>query len=111
MATLLTGIGPNDRAKLTEYLDAIRDIERRIQIAEEQSDREVPAFERPVGVPVSFEEYAKLMFDLQVLVYQTDLTRVITFAMGREGPFGSRAYPELGIADLPPYALAPPEQS
>ncbi len=100
MAILLTGIGPSDRAKLTEYLDAVRDIERRIQIAEEQSNREVPAFERPEGVPVALEEYVKLMFDLQVLAYQTDLTRVITFAMGREGPFGSRAYPELGISDL-----------
>ncbi len=99
-ARLLAGIGPSDRAKLTEYFDAVRDIERRIQIAEEQSNREVPAFERPVGVPVAFEEYVKLMFDLQVLAYQADLTRVITFMMGREGAFGGRAYPELGISDL-----------
>ena len=90
-------IGPSDRAKLTEFLDAIRDIERRIQIAERQSDQEVPALERPVGAPASFEAYAKLMMDLQVLAYQTDLTRIITFAMENEG--GGRAYPEIGIPD------------
>jgi len=90
-------LGPSDRAKLTEYLDAIRDIERRIQIAEQQTDREVPSLERPAGIPASFEEYAKLMMDLQVLAYQTDLTRVITFALENEG--GGRAYPEIGIPD------------
>src|SRR5262249_25896120 len=82
------------------YLEAIRDIERRIQVAEERSNQEVPTFERPAGIPVSFDEYAKLMFDLQVLAYQTDLTRVVTFMMGHEGPYGSRAYPEIGISDL-----------
>jgi len=100
MATFVTGLGPSDRAKLTQYLDAIRDVERRIEIAERQSNFDVPTFARPPGVPASFEEYAKLMIDLQVLAYQTDLTRVITFVMAREGPFGGRAYPELGIADL-----------
>src|SRR6266852_6368336 len=90
-------IGPSDRAKLTEYLDAIRDTERRIEIAEKQADREVPSVDRPAGTPASFEDYAKLMIDLQVLAYQTDLTRVITFAMEHEG--GGRAYPEIGIPD------------
>jgi len=94
-------LGVNDQAKLTEYLDSIRDVERRIEIAEKQADQEIPTLDKPSGaVPASYEDYAKLMIDLQVLAYQTDLTRVITFVMGREGPFGGRAYPELGISDL-----------
>ena len=90
-------IGPGDRAKLTEYLDAIRDTERRIQIAEKQSDVELPSLERPAGQPAKFDDFAKLMIDMQVLAYRTDLTRVITFVIEREG--GGRAYPEIGIAD------------
>ena len=96
----LNEVGTGDRAKLTEYLDAIRDIERRIQIAEGQPNREMPTFDRPAGVPEKYDDYAKLMFDLQVLAYQSDLTRVITFMMAREGLNGSCAYPELGIPDL-----------
>lgn len=88
-----------DRAKLDEYLEAIRDIERRIQIAEAQADRDVPMLERPSGVPADFEEYFKLMVDLQVIAYQSDLTRVLTFVMAREGPTGGRAYPQIGIPD------------
>lgn len=88
-----------DRAKLDEYLEAIRDIERRIQIAEAQADRDVPMLERPSGVPADFEEYFKLMVDLQVIAYQSDLTRVLTFVMAREGPTGGRAYPQIGISD------------
>ena len=94
---LLTGLVPADRAKLTEYLDAIRDVERRIQKAEEQSARELPKLERPPGVPTRFDEHAKLMYDLQVLAFQTDLTRVSTFTTGRE--FGGRSYNEIGIPD------------
>jgi len=94
---LATTLGPGDRAKLTEYLDAVREVERRIQIAEEQSSRELPTLERPVGVPATFIEHAKLMYDLQVLAFQTDLTRVSTFMMGRE--FTPRTYPEIGIPD------------
>ncbi|MEE8176576.1 MAG: DUF1552 domain-containing protein, partial [Acidobacteriota bacterium] len=95
--SLMRDVGPGDRAKLTEYLDAIRDIERRIQIAEEQSSRELPEMERPAGVPPTYSEHAKLMFDLQVLAYQGDLTRVVTFMLGRES--GDRAYREIGIGD------------
>ena len=94
---LLTGLSPADRAKLTEYLDAIRDVEGRIQKAEEQSALELPAVERPVGVPARFDEHARLMYDLQVLAFQTDLTRVSTFMTGRE--FGGRTYNEIGIPD------------
>jgi hypothetical protein len=90
-------LGPQDRAKLDEYLVAVRDIERRIQNAEQQRDLEVPIVEQPAGVPATFEEHAKLMFDLQTLAFQCDLTRITTFMMGRE--FSGRTYPQLGIAD------------
>ena len=90
-------LGPNDGAKLGEYLDAVRDVERRIQKAEEQSDREFPVVEQPIGTPATFEEYCKLMFDLQVLAYQVDLTRVITFMMGRE--VSNRTFPEIGVSE------------
>jgi hypothetical protein len=94
---LQTRIGRRDRAKLSEYLEAVRDIERRIQRAEEQSGRELPTVDQPAGVPASFEEHAKLLFDLQVLAYQTDLTRVITFMLGRE--LSGRTFPELGVSE------------
>ena len=90
-------LGPNDGAKLGEYLDAVRDVERRIQKAEEQSDREFPVVEQPIGAPATFEEYCKLMFDLQLLAYQVDLTRVITFMMGRE--VSNRTFPEIGVSE------------
>ena len=89
--------GPSDAKKLTEYLDAIRDVERRMQRAAAQDMRELPAVERPVGVPATFEEHAKLMFDLQVLALQADLTRVMTFMIGRE--VSNRAYPEIGVVE------------
>ncbi len=93
-ADLRRGLGPSDAARLGEYLDAVRDIERRIQRAEAQSARELPAFDQPAGVPAGFADHARLMFDLQVLAWQSDLTRVITFMVGRE--FSSRTYPEIG---------------
>jgi hypothetical protein len=91
------GLGARDRSKLGEYLEAIRDVERRIQRAEEQSTRELPVIEQPAGIPPTFEEQAKLMFDLLALSYQADLTRVSTFMMGHE--VSSRAYPEIGVPD------------
>jgi hypothetical protein len=97
VAGLQKALGLRDRAKLTDYLEAVRDIERRIQKAEAQSTRELPVVEQPAGVPASFEEYAKLMFDLQVLAYQSDLTRVITFMLGKE--LSNRTYPEIGVPD------------
>ena len=93
----MSALGPGDRTKLTEYLEAIRDVERRIQVAEEQASREMPTMERPAGVPETFEEHAKLMFDLQALAYQSDLTRVVTFLMAREQ--SNRTYREIGIAE------------
>jgi len=99
-ASFAKEIGPSDRAKLSEYLDSVRDVERRIQIAETQSDRTLLKIDRPAGVPPSFEAYAKLMLDLNVLVYQADLTRVSTFMMAYEGGTGTRAYPEIGISEV-----------
>ena len=94
---ILPTIGPSDRSKLTEYFDAIRDIERRVQMAETQSGRELPTVERPIGIPETFSEHVKLLMDLQILALQTDLTRVSTFMMGRES--NPRVYSELGISD------------
>ena len=99
-SALMRKTSASDRAKLDEYLDAIRDIERRIQIAEAQSGRELPRLERPSGVPAEFEDYFRLMVDLQVIAFQADLTRVITFMMAREGPTGGLAYPQIGIPDM-----------
>src|SRR5436190_449963 len=71
-----------DRVKLTEYFDAIRDVEQRIQIAEAQSDEQLPLVDHPAGIPASWEDHVMLMFDLQVLAYRCDLTRVITLMLG-----------------------------
>jgi hypothetical protein len=90
-------LGATDRLKVNEYLDAVRDVERRIQLVETQVDRKLPKLVRPAGVPETFTEHARMMFDLQVLAYQTDLTRVITFMVGRE--FGGRTYQEIGIPE------------
>lgn len=98
IADLRKVTGPSDHAKLDEYVESVRDIERRIQRAEAHGARELPAFDAPSGaVPASFAEYAKLMFDLQVLAYQSDVTRVITFMLGKE--LSNRTYPEIGVAD------------
>jgi len=97
VAGLQQKLGPGDRRKIQEYLEAVRDLERRIQKAEEQSGKELTPVDQPAGVPATFEEHAKLMFDLQVLAYQCDLTRVITFMMGRE--FSGRTYPEIGVPE------------
>jgi hypothetical protein len=91
-------IGAGDRHKLSEYLEAIRDIERRIQKAEQQSAQmKIPSMERPNAVPEEFEAHARLMMDLQVIAFQTDMTRVITFMLGRAG--SNRPYREIGISD------------
>ncbi|MYD88389.1 MAG: DUF1552 domain-containing protein, partial [Acidobacteria bacterium] len=94
---LQRGLGPNDRVRVTEYLEAVRDIERRIQKAEEQSDRELPEVDQPAGIPATYAEHARLMFDLMLLAYQTDLTRVSTYMMARE--ISGRTYPEIGVPD------------
>ncbi len=87
-----------DRAKLLEYLDAIRDTERRIEVAEKQASRELPTLSKPGGsIPASFDDHAKLMFDLQVLAYQTDMTRISTFMLAHESSV--RTYAEIGVPE------------
>ena len=90
-------IGPGDQVKLDEYLDALRDVERRIRMAEVQSARELPVVDQPVGVPSDYAEHARLMMDLLALAWQTDLTRISTFMLARE--VSGRAYPEIGVSD------------
>jgi hypothetical protein len=91
------GIGARDRARLDQYLDHVREIERRIQRSEQQAQTipEVP--HAPVGVPESFEEHAMLLFDLLAVAYQADLTRVFTFMLGRE--LSQRTYPNIGVSE------------
>ena len=88
-------LGTGDQQKLAQYLDAVRDVERRVQKAEEQSDRDMPVVQQPVGIPATFEEHCRLMFDLLALAYQTDLTRVSTFMFGKE--VSGRSFPEIGV--------------
>jgi hypothetical protein len=95
---LNASLGASDRAKMNEYTDAIRDIERRIQKAEQQNATvKMPVMQRPTAVPEEFEDHVKMVMDLQVLAYQTDLTRVITLMMAREG--SNRPYRNIGISD------------
>jgi Protein of unknown function (DUF1552) len=95
---LIGTLGSTDRRKIDEYLYSIREIERRIESAE-NSEHEVaaPAIEKPAGIPIDFREYAKLTFDLLLIAFQTDLTRLSTLVVGREGSM--RVYPEIGIPD------------
>ena len=91
-------LGPDDRIKVSEYLDSVREVERRIQKAEAQTaDNPLPDLDRPVGVPAAYADHARLMFDLQVLALQGDVTRVITFQLAREA--STRTYPEVGVSD------------
>jgi hypothetical protein len=91
-------LGPADRAKVGQYLDAVRDVERRIQLAERGvADNPLPDLDRPAGVPAAYADHARLMFDLQVLAMQGDVTRVITFQLARET--SNRTYPEIGVPD------------
>ncbi|NNE38444.1 MAG: DUF1552 domain-containing protein [Gammaproteobacteria bacterium] len=95
---MMNSFGPNDKARLTEYLDGMRDVERRIQLAEQQSSRELPTMERPSGIPNDFVDHLKLMFDLQVLAFQTDMTRMITFMTAPEQ--NNRTYGQIGVPDV-----------
>ncbi len=98
IARLQRKLGPADRTKVNQYLDTVREVERRIQKAEaETSDNRLPDLDRPVGVPASYADHARLMFDLQVLALQGDVTRVITFQLARET--STRTYPEIGVPD------------
>ena len=97
LTDLKVAVGPRDRSKLDEYTEAVRDVERRIQLAEQQRDVEPSFTEQPSAPPRVFEEHLGLMFDLQFLALQADLTRVVTFMMGREQ--STRSYPQVGVPD------------
>ena len=104
MVRLDRSLGAADRSRVTQYLEAVREIERRISRSEAQSDAALPeVLERPVGIPESFDEHAKLMFDLQALAFQADVTRVFTFLIGREQT--SQSFPEIGVPD-PHHAMS-----
>ena len=90
-------LGAQDQAKVEQYTESVRDIERRIQKAEQQRDIELPALEQPQGVPPVFEDHLALMLDLQLLAFQSDLTRVITFMIGKEQ--SARPYPQVGVPE------------
>jgi len=90
-------LGTADTRKVDDYLTSLRDVERQIQKAEEQSTKEMPDVVRPAGIPDSFEEHVGLLYDLQLLAFQSDLTRVITFMYGREQT--GRSYPQIGIPE------------
>jgi hypothetical protein len=97
LAALRRQLGPQDQVKVNEYSEAIRDVERRIQKAEEQHDLELPAMEQPQGVPPVFEDHLALMLDLQLLALQSDLTRVISFMISKEQ--SARPYPQIGVPE------------
>jgi hypothetical protein len=98
IASLKPKLGAADRARVGQYLDTIREVERRIQRSEaDAADNPLPDLDRPMGVPASYTDHAKLMFDLQVLAMQGDITRVMTFQLARET--STRVYPETGVTD------------
>jgi hypothetical protein len=90
-------LGPSDNRKVNDYLESLRDVERRIQKAEEQSTKDIPDVHQPEGIPVGFEAHVGLLYDLQLLAFQSDLTRVTTFMYGREQ--NGRPYPQIGVPE------------
>jgi hypothetical protein len=97
LAAVNKAVGPQDNVRVEQFASSIRDVERRIQLAEEQIDIELPVMDQPQGAPSDYEEHAKLMMDLQLLALQTDLTRVITFMLGKE--LSGRQYPQAGVTE------------
>jgi hypothetical protein len=97
LAALRRELGPGDQLKVEEYTEAVRDVERRIQRAEEQSDIELPTIDQPQGAPTVFEDHLELMLDLQLLAMQSDLTRVISFMISKEQ--SARPYPQIGVPE------------
>ena len=98
IARLKGKLGATDRVRVDQYLDTVREVERQIQRAEAgAANNPTPDVERPVGVPAAFADHVRLMFDLQVLAFQADITRVVTFQLGRE--LNNRTYPEIGVPD------------
>lgn len=97
LADIKREIGLQDQSKVDEYTDSVRDAERRIQVAERQAAIELPVMNQPEGAPPVYEDHLALMLDLQILAFRTDLTRVITFMMGKEQ--SARPYPQIGVPE------------
>jgi hypothetical protein len=97
LTSLKKTLGPHDQTRVEEYTESVRDVERRIQKAEQQREIELPTIEQPQGVPPVFEDHLALMLDLQVLAFQSDLTRVISFMIGKEQ--SARPYPQIGVPE------------
>ena len=97
LADLKRELGTSDRTKLDDYTESVRDVERRIQRAEEQSDLELPEMRQPQGAPPVFEDHLELMLDLQLLAFRSDLTRVVSFMIGKEQ--SARPYPQIGVPE------------
>jgi hypothetical protein len=97
LTSLKRELGPGDQTKVDEYTEAVRDVERRIEMAERQIDLELPNLEQPQGAPAVFEDYLALMLDLQLLAFQSDLTRVISFMLSKEQ--SARPYPQIGVPE------------
>jgi len=97
LASLRKDLGAQDQTKIDEYTEAVRDVERRIQTAEQQTDLELPSLEQPQGAPPVFEDHLALMLDLQLLALRSDLTRVISFMIGKEQ--SARPYPQIGVPE------------
>ena len=96
MARLMRSLGAGDRTRVNDYVDAVREVERRIQRAEEQAGESTLALpDRPVGIPEEYDEHVKLMFDLLVLTWQADITRVFSLQLGREQ--SARTFPWIGV--------------
>ena len=90
-------LGPGDRSKMADYVDAVREVERRIENAESRAGADLPTLDRPKGIPERFDEHVQLMYELQWLAFRADLTRVVTFMLGRDLNF--RTYPEIGVTE------------
>jgi hypothetical protein len=97
LADVKREIGWQDKGKVDEYTESVRDVERRIQMAEAQRDMELPVMDQPQGAPPVFEDHLALMLDLQILAFRTDLTRVITFMLSKEQ--SARPYPQIGVPE------------
>jgi hypothetical protein len=97
LADIKGAIGQQDRSKVDEYTESVRDVERRIQLSEAQAEVEIPVLDQPQGAPPVFEDHLALMQDLQILAYRTDLTRVITFMLSKEQ--SARPYPQIGVPE------------
>jgi hypothetical protein len=97
LASLRAELGPGDRAKVEEYTEAVRDVERRVERASEQSGSKLPEIDQPQGAPPVFEDHLALMLDLQLLAFQSGLTRVISFMIGKEQ--SARPYPQIGVPE------------